>query len=148
VPSAGALYPLEIFFHSIESESVKAGLYHYNPIENRLRLVRGGDATADISKAMVQPDIAPRASVIIFITAVFERTVFKYADRGYRFIFLEAGHVAQNMDLVSQALGLGCVNIGGYFDREVDDFLGIDGLTHSTIYMMAIGKKNETIIPG
>jgi nitroreductase len=52
---------------------------------------------------------------------------------------LEAGHVAQNLNLVATALGLGCVNIGGYFDREIDEYLDLDGITHSTIYMLAIG---------
>jgi SagB-type dehydrogenase family enzyme len=141
-PSAGALYPLEIFFHSVEGEQLKAGLYHYNPIQNNLRLIQEGDATSKISQAMVQTEIPLKASLMMFITAVFERTTFKYADRGYRFIFLEAGHVAQNMNLVATALGLGSINIGGYFDREIDDFLGIDGLTHSTIYMIAVGRDS------
>lgn len=79
--------------------------------------------------------------MIVFITAIFERSVFKYGDRGYRFIFLEAGHVAQNMNLVCAALGLGCVNIGGFFDREIDDLLDLDGITHSTLYMLALGRK-------
>jgi SagB-type dehydrogenase family enzyme len=92
---------------------------------------------------MVQAEVGRNASLIIFITAIFERSVFKYGDRGYRFIFLEAGHVAQNINLVSNALGLGSVNIGGFFDREIDDFLDLDGVTHSTIYMIAIGKKAE-----
>ena len=81
---------------------------------------------------------------MFFMTAMFERTVFKYGDRGYRFTFLEAGHVAQNMSLVATALGLGCVNIGGFYDREIDEFLGIDGLTHSTLYMLAIGGKSTS----
>ena len=62
--------------------------------------------------------------------------------KGNRFVLLEAGHVAQNINLVANALGLGAVNLGGYYDREIDDFLGLDGVTHSTIYMAAIGKKN------
>ena len=92
---------------------------------------------------MVQPDIAYGASLIVFITSIFERSIFKYGDRGYRFILLEAGHVAQNINLVSNALGLGSVNIGGYFDREIDDLLGLDGVAHSTIYMIAIGSRKE-----
>ena len=87
--------------------------------------------------------------MIVFITAVFERSVFKYGDRGYRFVLLEAGHVAQNINLAVTALGLGCVNIGGFFDRDIDEFLGIDGLTHSSVYLMAIGKamaaSSETV---
>jgi SagB-type dehydrogenase family enzyme len=77
--------------------------------------------------------------MMLFITAQFERSLFKYRDRGYRFILLEAGHVAQNMNLAATALGLGSVDIGGYFDRQADELLGLDGLTHSTIYMVGIG---------
>jgi SagB-type dehydrogenase family enzyme len=85
--------------------------------------------------------------MVIFITSVFERSVFKYGDRGYRFIFLEAGHVAQNINLVAYGLGLASVNIGGFLDRRVDDFLGLDGLTHSTIYMIAIGEEANIKVP-
>ena len=141
VPSGGALYPLEIFFHSTQIESLQAGLYHYNPSKNHLRLLRVGDENQRISEALVQPEIAHGASLIIFITAIFERSIFKYGDRGYRFVLLEAGHVGQNICLVSTALGLACLPIGGFFDRRVDDYLGLDGITHSTIYMAAIGKK-------
>jgi SagB-type dehydrogenase family enzyme len=92
----------------------------------------------------MQPELAQGASLIIFLTAIFERSTFKYGERGYRFILLEAGHVAQNLNLVANALGLGCANIGGYFDREIDDLLELDGVTHSTIYMIAIGGKTDT----
>jgi SagB-type dehydrogenase family enzyme len=141
VPSGGALYPLEIFFHSIRVEGLKHGIYHYNPTKNNLRFLYAGDSSSQIAEAMVQPSIVSGSSLLIFITALFERSTFKYGDRGYRFVFLEAGHVAQNINLVSNALGLGCVNVGGYFDRQIDKLLGIDGITHSTIYMMGIGKK-------
>jgi SagB-type dehydrogenase family enzyme len=93
---------------------------------------------------LVQPELAQGASLIIFLTAIFERSIFKYKERGYRYILLEAGHVAQNLNLVANAFGLGCVNIGGYFDREIDDLLDLDGVTHSTIYMIAIGGKTDT----
>ena len=144
-PSGGALYPLEIFLHSSQIEGLQPGLYHYNPTRNHLRLLGEGDATGVIAQKLVQPEVARDASLVVFLTAVFERSVFKYGDRGYRFIFLEAGHVAQNLNLVSNALGLGCLNIGGYFDREVDDFLGLDGLTHSTVYLIAIGKPAKEL---
>jgi SagB-type dehydrogenase family enzyme len=144
VPSGGALYPLEIFFYSKLTDGLKAGLYHYNPSKNHLRFLLPGDHTRRISEAMVQPEIGQNASLMVFLTAVFERSVFKYGDRGYRFILLEAGHVAQNINLVSNALDLGCVNIGGFFDREIDEFLDLDGVTFSTIYMIAVGKNRPS----
>lgn len=142
VPSGGALYPLEIFFHSAHIKGLQAGLYHYDPVRRNIQVLRHADETARIGEAMAQPNVnVPRgAALIVFITAVFERTIFKYGDRGYRFVLLEAGHVAQNLNLVSNAMGLGSLNIGGFFDREIDEFLGLDGVTHSTIYMVAIGK--------
>jgi len=143
VPSGGALYPLEIFFHTINATGLDVGLYHYNPMMNNLRLLCKGDLTRRIAGAMVYPNLVVNASVIFFLTAIFERSVFKYGNRGYRFILLEGGHVAQNVNLVANALGLGSVNIGGYFDREIDDLLGLDGITHSTIYMIAIGKNQK-----
>jgi SagB-type dehydrogenase family enzyme len=143
VPSGGALYPLEIFFHTAYVEGLRAGLYHYNPSKNRLCLLQEKNSSQTISEALVQSNFAFDACLIIFITAIFERSVFKYGDRGYRFIFLEAGHVAQNVNLVAHALGFASVNIGGFLDRLVDDFLGLDGLTHSTVYIVAIGKAKE-----
>lgn len=141
VPSGGALYPLELFFHTTCVEGLTPGVYHYNPTRNDLRLVREGDATDVIAGALVQRDIAIHSSLMLFITAMFERSTFKYGDRGYRFTLLEAGHVAQNVNLVANGLGLGCVNLGGFLDRRVDDFLDLDGLTHSTIYLIAIGRE-------
>jgi SagB-type dehydrogenase family enzyme len=140
VPSGGALYPLEIFFHCVGVDDLLPGLYHYNPANHCIRRLREGDERQAIADSIIQPEVALESSLMIFITAMFERTVFKYGDRGYRFAFLEAGHVAQNMNLVATALKLGCVNIGGFYDRDVDAFLDLDGILHSTIYMMAIGQ--------
>lgn len=140
VPSGGALYPLEIFFYSLMIDGLPSGLYHYNPSKNNVRLLRNGDLSDEIGECLVHSELAQKASLMIFITAIFERSIFKYQERGYRFILLEAGHVAQNLNLVATALGLASVNIGGFFDRDIDDFIGIDGVTHSTLYMIAIGQ--------
>jgi SagB-type dehydrogenase family enzyme len=139
VPSGGALYPLEIYFHSTRVEGLESGLYHYNPARNSLRLLRYGDESRRLSEALVQRNLALDTSLLIFITAMFQRSVFKYGDRGYRFALLEAGHVAQNLALTATAMQLGCLTIGGYSDRQIDDLLGIDGISHSTIYMAGIG---------
>lgn len=144
VPSGGALYPLELYVHSACITGLQPGLYHFNPAGNHLRHLINADLSTAISEAFIQPEIGLGASAIVFLTAVFERSLFKYGDRGYRFILLEAGHVAQNLNLVATGLGLGCLNIGGFFDREIDDLLGIDGVTHSTIYMTAIGLPKWT----
>jgi SagB-type dehydrogenase family enzyme len=143
VPSAGALYPLEVFVYSEHVKRLAAGLYHYNPVKNQLRRLRRGNEISKIAQAIVQSDVAYGASLLVFITAVFERSVFKYGDRGYRFVLLEAGHVAQNINLVAGAMGLGCLNIGGFYDREIDEYLDLDGVTHSTIYLVAVGRDEK-----
>jgi SagB-type dehydrogenase family enzyme len=140
-PSGGALYPLEIYFQCGHALGFSSGLYHYNPFKNHLRLLRCGDQSETIARCLVQQNIAHDSSLIIFITALFDRSTFKYGDRGYRFALLEAGHVAQNLNLSALGLGLGSMNIGGFYDRRIDTFLGLDGLTHSTVYMIAIGKE-------
>src|SRR5688500_1713816 len=78
VPSGGALYPLEIFFYSAHITGLASGLYHYNATENHLRLLCGGDHTRNISNALIQSEIGYGASLMVFITAIFERSVFKY----------------------------------------------------------------------
>ena len=142
VPSGGALYPLELFVHSTHVDALEAGLYHYDPTENCLRFLRYGDDSRRIGEALVQRNLAVDTALIVFITAVFERSVFKDGDRGYRFALLEAGHVTQNLNLTAHGLGFGCVNIGGYDDRRIDDLLGLDGVSHSTIYLVGCGRPN------
>jgi SagB-type dehydrogenase family enzyme len=140
VPSAGALYPLELYLYSGSVKGLQPGFYHYNPCENHLsRLVRRVENAVPICSVVRQPELVMHSSMIIFITAMFHRTAFKYHDRGYRFALMEAGHVAQNLQLILQALGLAGVGIGGFYDRDVDRLLGLDGLTHSTLYMVAVG---------
>lgn len=139
VPSAGALFPLEIFFHARRVKNLATGLYHFNPAHRLIELFRKGDQRKEFSGSFIQTPLVAQAALIVFITAMFERSTFKYGDRGYRFSLIEAGHVAQNVNLVARGLGLASVNLGGFYERELDDFLSIDGITHSTIYAIAIG---------
>lgn len=143
VPSAGALYPLEILFYSTRVNGLEPGIYHYHASRHALRLLKPGNHSQALCEAVVQGELVLGASLLFFITALFERSVFKYGDRGYRFALLEAGHVAQNLNLAATALGMGAVNIGGYFDHAVDELLGLDGLLHSTVYLLAAGRAAE-----
>ncbi len=146
VPSGGALYPLELYFFSNGFiTGLPAGVYHYSPTQNCVALLQKGDLTKEIANALIsfQNQLAYDTTLIIFITAIFNRSIFKYRDKGYRFVLLEAGHVAQNINLTATALNLGVINIGGYNDRLMDKFLGLDGLNHSTIYLNGIGKKEK-----
>ncbi len=148
VPSAGALFPLELYFHSVSVEGLSGGLYHYNPARGNLRRLHEGDLRDEVASSLVQSEFAHDASIVLLITALFERSAFKYGERGYRFTLLEAGHVAQNMTLVANGLGLGSVTIGGFYDRGLDDLLGLDGVTQSTLYLVAIGGQLESETAG
>jgi SagB-type dehydrogenase family enzyme len=143
VPSAGGLYPLELYLYSAHLHGHHPGIFHYNSEHHCLQRLRSGDSTEEIIRTLVQPDVGRQAAVLIFVTALFERCTFKYQDRGYRFALIEAGHIAQNLNLAAIALNYSSINIGGFFDREIDDLLGLDGVTHSTLYIIAIGCTTE-----
>src|SRR4029077_8661495 len=148
VPSGGGLYPLELFFHTAQVEGIPSGIFYFSPTLNALRLVSEGDQTLRLSEMLGQPELVMESSLLLVITALFGRNTFKYGDRGYWYTLLEAGHVAQNVNLVCAGLGLGCVNIGGFLDRRIDDFLDLDGTTHSAIYMVAIsGMADASAAP-
>lgn len=143
IPSGGALYPLELYFYSASLRDLEPGVYHYHPVRHCLTLLHRHLSLQCLAKAVVQPEIVQQASVVVFVTALFQRSVFKYGNRGYRFTLIEVGHVAQNLHLVLQGLGLSGVSIGGFFDREIDNLLRLDGINHSTLCMVAIGKDAE-----
>jgi SagB-type dehydrogenase family enzyme len=141
-PSGGAMYPLELYVHAARTPGLQPGIYHYHPGEHALRLLVDGDQTRTLGMSLVQQKMPLNCSALIFISAIFGRSTFKYGQRGYRFALLEAGHVAQNLILSAGGLGLGAVPVGGFFDREIDEILGLDGLDHSTLYLMAVGAAS------
>jgi SagB-type dehydrogenase family enzyme len=84
--------------------------------------------------------VAYRAPCVFIWTAVFQRSKWKYMQRAYRYIYLDVGHIAQNLALASVALGLGSCQIGALYDEEVNDLVGVDGREESAVYMSAVGK--------
>lgn len=138
VPSGGALYPLELYVLPLAVPRLDASAFHYDPFRHRLERLR---PLGDVAAALVDPAVASRAAAVIAITGMVWRARFKYGARGYRFALLEAGHVAQNMALAAAALGVGCLPLGGFFDRDVDRLVGADGLDETTLYLLAIGGR-------
>jgi SagB-type dehydrogenase family enzyme len=139
VPSGGALYPLELYPVVLTVEDVEPGVYHYDPFAHRL-----ADLARDVAlleRALVDPDLLARTSVAVVITAVFWRSRFKYGQRAYRFALLEVGHVAQNLLLAAAALELEALPLGGFYDRRLEDAIGIDGVDESALYLLLIGGK-------
>jgi SagB-type dehydrogenase family enzyme len=144
VPSGGGLFPLEIYGLPWRVDGLTPGLYHFDPLRRVLERLRDGDLTAQVAAATVYDDVATGCGILLLVTAMFWRTRFKYALRGYRFALIEAGHVAQNVLLTSTALGLASVPLGGFFDRRVDELLGIDGVNESTVYAVAVGRREAS----
>lgn len=143
VPSGGGLYPLDVYLAVREVDRLAAGLYHYDPLRKVLEVIREGDLTSQLGDALVETSSAPSAerSVIFLMAGVFWRTRFKYGLRGYRFVLLEAGHVAQNLLLVAEALGVSAYPIGGFYDRRLDAVVGLDGVNESVVYGVALGPR-------
>lgn len=139
VPSGGALYPLELYVCAARVGGLEPGLYHYDPEDHSLDVLRLGAVHDDLSRLLVQRELALSCAAIVLVSAVFLRSTFKYGDRGYRFVLLEAGHLGQNAILCAEGVGLRAVPVGGYLDRDVDRYLGFDGLSESTVYMLLIG---------
>lgn len=140
-PSAGALYPFEIYLVVNRGEKIKPGVYHYLAEEHNLELLQEGDFREKIKIATLGQEPVANASVVFILTAVSERTTKKYGDRGYRYIHIEAGHIGQNILLQATSLGLGAVPIGAFSDEEVNRLLTLDSKRQSVIYLIAVGKK-------
>ncbi len=139
VPSAGALYPLELYVAARTVDELPSGLHFFDPRRDGLVALQTATQLLPLARAMLQAEVVDRSAAVILITANFERTTFKYRGRGYRYALIEAGHVAQNIDLTAAGLGLAATNIGGFFDRDVDALLGLDGIAQSALYLVALG---------
>ena len=138
VPSGGALYPLELYVVSRRVEGLDLALYHYDPLRHGLEHLRPLRASTGTELSPYAEPLAESAAVVA-MTAMFWRSRFKYGARAYRFALMEAGHVAQNLLLAAAALGLDAVPLGGFYDREVDAFLGVDGIYEASLYLVPLG---------
>jgi SagB-type dehydrogenase family enzyme len=139
-PSAGALYPVETYVVVHDVEGIEAGVYHYDVEQHELERLRPGNFQAATAAAALDQRIAARANVVFVWTAIFERSKWKYEERAYRYIYLDAGHIAQNVALAAVALDLGSCQIGALYDGEANELVGVDGVEESTIYMTAVGR--------
>ncbi len=130
--------------HTVEGTDklppIEPGIYHYAVEKHQLEQLQIGDFQMEIAQAALDQEIAAWADVVFVWTAVFERSKWKYKQRAYRYIYLDAGHIAQNVALGAVALGLGSCQIAAIYDDEVNALLGVDGVEESAIYMTVVGK--------
>jgi SagB-type dehydrogenase family enzyme len=131
-PSAGALYPLELYLLTEE------GVFHYLPQGHKLIQLSDADRRGDLSKAALGQSSVAQAALDIVIAGVFSRTEAKYGERARQYVYIEAGHVGQNIHLQAVALGLGSVSVGAFRDQAVSEALGLPG-DQTPLYVIPVG---------
>ncbi|MCS6817056.1 MAG: SagB/ThcOx family dehydrogenase [Acidobacteriota bacterium] len=141
-PSAGALYPLEVYLVAGHVQNLPAGIYHYQPDGHQLRRVALGDRRKQIARAALQQEALYEAPATIVFSVIYERTTQKYRERGRQYALIEVGHAAQNVLLQAVALGLGAVPIGAFYDHELRQVMGMKG-HEEPIYLIPVGKKRS-----
>lgn len=143
-PSAGALYPLEIYPLINNVAGVENGLYHYNVEDHSLECLRNGTFLPEMY-SLIQPnnnEWLTTAGAVFFVTAAFKRNQIKYGDRGYRGVLLDAGHVSQNILLTATALDYNACIIVACLDDPMNDFLQIDGVEESILFAISLGSPD------
>lgn len=131
-PSAGALYPLELYCVTAE------GVFHYLPPEHALEVVSRENAIAPLADAALGQACVSGAPCVFIITAVYERTSGKYGDRAERYVHMEVGHAAQNLLLQAVAQGLGALPVGAFYDERVTEVLGLPE-DHAPLMLLPVG---------
>ena len=143
-PSAGGLYPLELYAVTQQVEGLPDGVWHYDPWVHELALRRPGQFLDDAAGIAYGQEPIRQANLLLCLTAVFARTAWKYGQRGYRYVLFEAGHVSQNLYLVAGALGLTRFSIGGFFDHELDSLLGLSPGEEEALYLFCAGQPGDS----
>jgi len=138
-PSAGALYPLEMYLLAGNVTDLPVGVYHYHPQDHKLTLVREGDIRQQLFEAALRQSAVKDGAIVLIISAEYERTTVKYGERGIRYVHMEVGHVSQNVYLQAESLGLGTVFIGAFHDDEVRTLLQLSE-EEAPLGLMPVGK--------
>ena len=131
-PSAGGTYPLELYVVN------HLGLYHYLPSDHSLEVLGEDDLRPALAEAALGQQHVADAPAVVVITAVFARTEERYGERAERYVYLEAGHAAQNVLLQAVALDLGAVPVGAFHDEDVRRLLGLPA-DHVPLYLIPVG---------
>ncbi len=138
-PSAGALYPIETYVIVNAVDELQAGVYHYSIRAHQLEQLAARDLRRQTAAAALGQKMCAEAAVVFVWSAVFERCKWKYGQRAYRYIYLDAGHIAENLTLAAVSLNLGSCEIGALYDEDVNAIVGVDGVQESVICMGAVG---------
>ncbi len=139
-PSAGCLHPIECYVLAWNVSGLPAGLYHYDVASDELRRLRSGDLRAAAVKAASGQAWVGRAAFLCVMTAVFERTLWKYQmENAYRVLWLDAGHLAQTFCLLATSRGLGPFTTAAIQDTFLENLIGLDGVKEFPVYLCGAG---------
>ena len=138
-PSAGALYPLELYVVAGEVEGLPPAVYRYLPEGHRLVETAPGDRRQALARAALNQSWLRDAAVVVVFTAIYARTTRKYGERGVRYVHMEVGHAAQNLLLQAKAQALGSVVVGAFRDAEVSKMLGLPADTQP-LSLVPVGR--------
>lgn len=139
-PSAGALYPLEVYIVAGKVEGLAAGIYKYVPTRHELVSIVTGDKRQELAGAALGQQCVTDGAITVVLSAVYHRTMGKYKERGIRYVYIEAGHAGQSVCLQATALGLGIVPVGAFDDGRVKQLMKMPD-EEDPLYLLPIGKK-------
>jgi SagB-type dehydrogenase family enzyme len=144
VPSAGARHAFETLLLVNNVAGLKPGLYRYLAIAHKLLQMSTEEGLADrLTEACLDQPHVKRSGVTFFWIAIPYRMAWRYGERGYRYLHLDAGHVCQNLYLSAEAIGAGVCAIAAFQDQELNSTLGLDGEEQFVIYLATVGKKEK-----
>jgi len=139
-PSAGALYPIEVYVVANRVNDLQPGLYHYMVQNHALELLQEGNLQGTITRCGLSQEFLGQANVVLVFTAIFQRLRWRYQQRAYRYALLEAGHLGENVYLAATSMGCGACAVGAFLDNDLNELLSVDGRDEAALYMLAVGK--------
>ena len=140
VPSAGARHAFETWILVNHMATLKPGLYAYDPVEHALVMLQESETLGEtLTAGCLGQKMVADAAVSFFWIADIERMTYRYGERGFRYLCMDAGHVCQNLYLVAEALELGTCAIGAYDDDAVNEALGLDPNREAVLYIAPLG---------
>lgn len=143
-PSAGALYPIEIYLVCADLPGLSAGVYHFNPAQFGLHPLRQGDYRGYLTAASAQEREVARAPLVLVFTGLTWRTAWKYQTRSYRYHYWDCGTMLANALAASRAMDLPAKVVMGFVDAQVDRLIGVDGDAEKSLCLLPVGRLPST----
>lgn len=142
VPSAGARHPFETYLAVNRVKGLEVGMYHFIAHKHALELFQlGEEIITNLNEASLNQNQVITSAATFIWTVLPYRTSWRYGTRGYRYLYLDAGHVCQNLYLAAESIGYGVCAIGAFSDEKMNALLGLDGRERFAIYLASCGKK-------